>query len=483
MIGNLFKNVAGALSGAGSGARPGSETSFTGRWHATFGVMDLQQEGDRVHGSYGWGEQASSVEGHIEDGKLVFQYQEPAARGEGWFRLVRAGKFQGQWRQEGDERWHPWIGERGYDGVWDSTFGLLRLMDEGARVIGFYEGLGSATVEGQMQDGRLTFRYQEPRAGGEGQFTLAEDGMSFAGQWRQDGAIAWQPWLGKRLSGKVGHIWLVVIEAHWQRHLMDKEYSFGNMLREFFARVPHIQFSHRFFSNEEGLRQWCRDVMYIPDPVVVVLASHGTAEGLAVRGQTISPQAVSESLRYADNIQLLHLSSCLTMQDGSLVRELTQHLRIPISGYTTSVDWAASAITEFTYLDLILRGPGARGCRRPVDAALELRRRSGLSWLRVSGGGVSDDRAAGVIGTMDRAGGSWIFRRPVYAHAHGERSLNGSRAAGIVLLGHFHHRPRRLPPAAPGPRGADRGRRLGPGAGPCRCFRRYLPGRGPRSRS
>ncbi len=38
-----------------------------------------------------------------------------------------------------------------------------------------------------------------------------------------------------------------------------------------------------------------------------------------------------------------------------------------VSGYTTSVDWGASALLEFTYLDLILnRGMG------PAEAAAKL---------------------------------------------------------------------------------------------------------------
>ena len=47
------------------------------------------------------------------------------------------------------------------------------------------------------------------------------------------------------------------------------------------------------------------------------------------------------------NLKLLHFSSCLV----GLGRERAP---FPVSGYTTSVDWGASALLEFTYLDLIL---------------------------------------------------------------------------------------------------------------------------------
>lgn len=359
MFGNLFKKTADGRFDA----------NFAGRWFTTFGPMDLQQDGDRVHGVYRFKQQECAIDGRIEKGRLVFHYQEPAARGEGWFVLARAGKFEGQWRQEGDPRWAAWIGERGFDGIWDSSFGLLRLVQEGDHVIGSYEGLGGATVEGRVDGEQLTFRYQEPNAAGEGEFTLAADGRAFEGQWHEDGAAGWQPWVGRRLSATPGQVWLVVIEAHWQRHFMDKEYSFGNMLREFFARVPGVKFSHRFFSNEAGLRQWCGDLRYMPDPVVVVLASHGTSAGLSVHGQTISPQALSESLHLADNVLLLHFSACLAMQEGPLMQEMRRTARFPFSGYTTSVDWAASAIVEFTYLDMIL----SKGLT-PADAAEQLPR-------------------------------------------------------------------------------------------------------------
>jgi hypothetical protein len=345
---------------------------FAGRWYTMFGPLDLEQQGANVQGVYRAGPHEGRLTGQIDDHRLHFRYQEAEHAGEGWFDLIRPGRIEGQWRQEGQVQWLPWTGERGYEGIWETSFGLLRLVHDGERVFGFYEGLGPSTIDGRAEGAELTLRYQEPRAAGEAHFTLADDGAAFTGEWRPDGTSMWQPWMGRRVWPAPGRIWLVVIEAHWQRHMMDKEYSFGSMLKEFFARVPGVQFCHRFFSNEAGLRRWCRDLMYMPEPTIVSIATHGTPQGLAVHGETVSPTALSETLRYADNIKLLHFSACLMMQEGpgmEIVRELRKHARFPISGYTTSVDWAASAIAEFTYFDLIL----ARGMS-PVDAAAELSR-------------------------------------------------------------------------------------------------------------
>jgi len=78
-----------------------------------------------------------------------------------------------------------------------------------------------------------------------------------------------------------------------------------------------------------------------------VIASHGVAEGLSVRGKLIDTKSIFESLRHAASLKLLHFSSCLV----GLGKERAP---FPVSGYTTSVDWGASALLEFTYLDLIL---------------------------------------------------------------------------------------------------------------------------------
>ena len=99
-----------------------------------------------------------------------------------------------------------------------------------------------------------------------------------------------------------GLLWLVVIEAHWQHSYLDKEYAFGHMLREFFTRLPHVNVRQRFFEDEAGLERWCRELMYLPEPVAVVLASHGTQDGLTVQGKPLDTGRLVESLRYADNI-------------------------------------------------------------------------------------------------------------------------------------------------------------------------------------
>jgi hypothetical protein len=344
-------------------------SDFTGRWFTTFGPMDLAQEGENVRGTYG---QGNTIRGTADGGRLTFRYEEPGESGQGWFGLPRHGKFAGEYLSDGVVEARAWEGVRGFDGIWDTSFGRMRLIQEEDRVFGFYEGVGPATVEGTLTDGRLVFTYQEPAARGQGWFDLADDGRDFGGRWQQEGTEAWHPWVGRRVLAAPGQIWLVVLEAHWQRSLADNEYAFGHMLREFFARLQHVKVRQRFFHDEASLQHWCRELLYLPEPAVLMIASHGSPEGLSVHGKTINTDKVVDCLRYADNLRLLHFSSCLVMQDGAGGAVLGSALGkafFPISGYTTSVDWGGSALIEFTYLDMIL----AKGLT-PARAAEELPR-------------------------------------------------------------------------------------------------------------
>jgi hypothetical protein len=343
-------------------------SDFAGNWFTTFGPMSLHQAGAQVTGTYQMGPAACSLQGQVKNGRLVFRYSEPQAQGEGWFDLIRPGKFTGQWRQDGAPRWDVWTGVRGFDGIWQTSFGPMRLFQEANHVTGCYECTGHATIEGQLTGNRLTFTYQEPKVRGEGWFELVPDGERFVGKWHPDGSKKWSEWTGTRVQQAPGVTWLVVLEAHWQVHLQDNEYAFGHMLREFFARVPGVRVRQRFFTSAAGLRKWCQEIMYLAEPAVLVIASHGTAEGLNAYGEIIDGTVLADGLRYADNLRLMHFSACLMMEKGeSSPWYQALNASFPISGYTTTVDWAASALTEFLYLDMVL----SKGLT-PADAAAKL---------------------------------------------------------------------------------------------------------------
>src|SRR5947209_11314302 len=138
---------------------------------------------------------------------------------------------------------------------------------------------GAATIDGKIEAKRFKFTYQEPIVAGEGWFEQSADGKGFSGKWRANGQSAWAEWKGKRVEPVAGRTWLVVLEANWENDLSEQEYAFGTMLRAFFARSPRVQVRHRYFTDAASLSKWSKEVAYLAEPVVLVIATHGTPKG------------------------------------------------------------------------------------------------------------------------------------------------------------------------------------------------------------
>ena len=222
-----------------------------------------------------------------------------------------------------------------------------------------------------MKDGRFEFRYQEPTDKGEGWFELAEGGTALKGKWRRDGSKQWGDWNATRIVAKPGVIYLVVMEARWETSLAEQEYAFGDMLKTYFERIPNVQVRRRALNDIADVGRWGHELALLAEPVVLSLSSHGSPKGLEVGGETVTPEMIAESLRYASNLQLAHFSSCLMMKNQlaeRVAKQLGDRATFPISGYTTAVDWGASAVIEFMYFELLL----ARRMR-PARAAQQLK--------------------------------------------------------------------------------------------------------------
>lgn len=358
-----------------------AQSGFAGQWETTYGLMTLTQEGDAVHGYYVMGGVRCTLAGKVDKLKLTFTYEEPGTHGEGWFQLAADGKsFAGKWREQGNTAWSEWVGRRvtaeapaaaTFSGLWETSFGRMRLLQSGDTVSGMYAYAGGSSLSGRLKDKRLAFTYKEPDAAGEGWFELGTDRRSFTGQWKAAGSSEWSEWTGQRVAPRPGVKWLVILEARWEGSLEEQEYSFGEMLRAFFARSPWVQVRHRYFSDEAGFKRWCGELAYLAEPAVLVVASHGSGKGISVDGQTIGPQAIAAGVRYARTLQLLHFSSCQIMENrvGHDLRAALGKEACPISGYTKPADWAGSAVLEFTYLDMIL----GRGMN-PAEAAEQVRK-------------------------------------------------------------------------------------------------------------
>src|SRR5205085_3802456 len=150
-------------------------------------------------------------------------------------------------------------------------------------------------------------------------------------------------WNGARVRPQPGRVWLVVLEAPWEANLEENEYSFGLMLRTFFARVPAVQVRHRFFHSEKDLRHWCAELPYLAEPVVLHISSHGSKEGVTVGGEIIGAKALAECVRDVADLRLLHFGAC-NVVGGDVPKQIYEELgpdaRFPISGYRNIADWA-----------------------------------------------------------------------------------------------------------------------------------------------
>jgi hypothetical protein len=360
---------------------------FPGEWETTFGRMALTDGDGGLRGTYQAGAgPENTIRGKVEGRVFSFDYQEPGATGEGSFTLSEDGRtFSGKWREKGQELWLPWEGRRvaaeassGFSGVWKTSFGLMRLMAAGDGVIGCYQYGGLSELTGSVQDGAFRFTYTEPgRTNGSGEFRLSADGRTFSGTWKTaDGGNGGQ-WQGERVPPVAGRSWLVVMEAHWEQGLQEPEYSYGDMLRQFFTRVPGVSMRHRFFDEEEDFAAWCAELPYLNEPTVFYVSSHGTEDGITVGKHVLSGEFIGRQLRYAPEVKAVHLGACLTMAGG-----VPEALRkacgrpVPVSGFTKVADWAGSAVIDFSYLDLVLSrgiapGEAVRQVRRSVTFAGE----------------------------------------------------------------------------------------------------------------
>ncbi len=106
-------------------------------------------------------------------------------------------------------------GEGAFDGEWRTSYGVVKLEQTGNDVTGTYGNAGEFTLQGTVEDHKLTFEYKEGQSSGNAQWTLAESGHSFHGGFQVRGGRAggWDGWrpdpeapVGKQSA--LGGLWL-----------------------------------------------------------------------------------------------------------------------------------------------------------------------------------------------------------------------------------------------------------------------------------
>ena len=344
-------------------------TTFAGRWLTTFGLMELTEQDGAVQGTY-WNQGVPcTIEGQHQGNRLAFHYREPAEQGEGWFELTRVWAFRGPMARRGQRGLAGVAGPHSaWDGVWETSFGRLRLVEEPDRVLGFYDGAGPSRIEGEIEDGRLVFRYEEPQA----RRRLLRAGRGWPELRRPMASEAmpeWATWVGRRVRPVPGRTWLMIVEAHWQRSVAEGEYSFGGMLREFFARSSDVAVggvsTTRRVCNA-GAASCCtsrnRRSCWCP------ATAHPKASTCMAEPSTPAASSIACGTRTTFSCCTSHRAWCCTRSSrATSPAGLSMGPPFAVSGYTTSVDWGGSAVIEFTYLDLIL----TKGLT-PAEAAAKL---------------------------------------------------------------------------------------------------------------
>lgn len=339
-----------------------AEAGFTGDWSTTYGPMTLSESSGSVTGSYIDEGAVCSIEGAVKNGVLEFSYHDADMSGTGSFRLDEGGLgFTGELRAQGSVGTVPWLGTRRWSprtgntfaGLWETGFGRMRLKEAGGRISGAYAYAGG-TLEGRLVDGAFKFRYSDAKSG-EGEFRLAAGGRAFNGRWRADGDTKWREWNGFRTDPQPGLKWLIVVESRWESSLEAEEYTYGEMLKSFFTRSPGVRVRQRFYSDRESLAKWIREASFLAEPVVLYFSGHGGVHGLQTDSGSVGAAEIAAALGDAGTVSLVHFGSCDVMK-GKVPSELQRLTggRFPVSGFAQPVDWAASAVTDFMYLDLIL---------------------------------------------------------------------------------------------------------------------------------
>lgn len=268
-----------------------------------------------------------------------------------------------------------------FDGVWKTSYGTMRLATVGESITGSYSYGGGASVAGRIVEGELHLVYREPDGTtGRALFQLNENADRFDGVWEEgdsntplsleDRDLA--RWTGERIVPIQGRRWLVILEVHWEEGLAVSEYSYGAMLRSYFARLPDVEVRHRFVHDRADLVRFLNEIAELPEPAIVYVSSHGTKEGVQTAAGTIDGTTIGEALRNSGAIDLLHFGACSAMKGDFATRIATAaapHAPFPISGYRRDADWAGSAILDFAFLGLVLEHG-----MNPRDAVSEVRR-------------------------------------------------------------------------------------------------------------
>jgi len=197
-------------------ARP-NKAPFRGTWKTTYGPLRLVQDEQSVYGDYA---DVGTIRGTFDPdtGALTGAFTHGHRAGKLRFEL-RDTRFVGTWSWDGEATQHSWDGQRinasrptlqhpsfqaagrtedTWQGTWSTTFGELRLVQEGKRVAGDYKEIGEIAGIVDPDTGALAGTFTNGDRSG--RLTFTRDGDRFGGTWAWGSSTPSKPWNGRRMD-------------------------------------------------------------------------------------------------------------------------------------------------------------------------------------------------------------------------------------------------------------------------------------------
>ncbi|HHP7237767.1 hypothetical protein [Longibacter sp.] len=196
-----------------------NKAPFRGTWKTTYGPLRLVQDGQSVYGDY---DDVGTIRGTFDPdtGALTGAFTNGRRTGTLRFEL-RDTRFVGTWSWDGEATQHAWDGQRinasrptlqhpsfqeagrtedTWEGTWSTTFGELRLVQEGTRVAGDYKEVGEIAGVVNLDTGALTGTFTN--ADRSGRLIFERDGHRFRGMWAWGSSTPSKPWTGRRTDSQ-----------------------------------------------------------------------------------------------------------------------------------------------------------------------------------------------------------------------------------------------------------------------------------------
>ncbi len=185
-----------------------------GYWNSTFGELRLRQDGTRVFGDYNTYGVIEAVL-HPVTGQIKGIFTNGSKWGRLEFNLSSSNNWTGQWSWGGQNWVGAWNATKRsastprftkasyvpyWQGTFNSTFGPLRLRQDGSRVWGDYSNLGTIEAAWNPDTNRIDgFFLNRGKKGKLWYFQTVQNG-TFTGQWAWDGQGWAGAWNGNRTS-------------------------------------------------------------------------------------------------------------------------------------------------------------------------------------------------------------------------------------------------------------------------------------------